>query len=326
MSYLESILKYFSEMRVDILNYLLKAEYSYQDTTKETFLEKLEQLFLKHKNDGDNKLIIYPGQCAGVECDNCGKRGYRFVGDHTGNFIDFIFITDGDDVTDIFDCVKFQPDLPIKPMGGMDTFHFDYDDKVTFTKTPEYWSKVMAAQDAYNEIITSPPRLLDFDDVCYWLDKHADLNFRIGDYHFLAPSMKWSPFSELYATFVEYSAFIKTYGFETGSLYNAIKSAKTEEEEISWVLKNEVIFDKAPANFKFSFTSTKRGYLLESQEAYILTGKQFRQALKFLNTYDRKLNALLEKYNSFTYEEFLEALRSKKKYLELSLQNSQRRN
>jgi hypothetical protein len=296
-------------MRADLLSFVLRDEYSYQDTTKETFLEKLEQLFLKHKAEGDKKLLIHPGQCAGVECDNCGKRGYRFVGDHTGNFINFIFISDGDEVTDIFDCVKFKTDQPTEPTGEMDSFDFDDDDKVTFIKTPEYWSKAVAAQDAFREIVTSPPRLLDYDDVCYWLDKHADLNFRIGDYFFLNPNMKWSPFSKLYATFIKYRFYISTYEFETGREYNAIKAAKTDEEKIAWVFRNEEIFENAPGDFRFFFSSTKRGYRLNRTETYILTGKHFRQAFRFLNTYERILNALLEKYNTFTYEEFQEALR-----------------
>jgi len=209
----------------------------------------------------------------------------------------------------IHDCVKFQTDQPIEPVGGMDSFHFDYDDNVTFTKTPEYWSKVIAAQDAYKEIITIPPRLIDFDDVCYWLDKHADLNFRIGDHHILNPSMKWSPFSKLYATFVEYRSYIFTYDFQTGTANNAIKSAKTDEEKIAWVFRNKELSEKAPINFKFFLKSTKLGYLLEGPETYILIGKQFRQALKLLNSYERTQNALLEKYNTFTYEEIQEAFK-----------------
>jgi hypothetical protein len=61
-----------------------------------------------HKDSGDTHLILYEGKCGGTECPNCGKRGYRFVGNHSGAFMDLIFECKGDDITDIYSCEHFM--------------------------------------------------------------------------------------------------------------------------------------------------------------------------------------------------------------------------
>ena len=54
---------------------LFKEEYTYQDITKEIFLNQLDKVFQARKNTGDTELIIYNGECAATKmCDNCGKK------------------------------------------------------------------------------------------------------------------------------------------------------------------------------------------------------------------------------------------------------------
>ena len=76
---LQSILHSFISMDIDQLRYLLKDEYTYGETTKEIFLNEVEAVFEAHRNSGDTELLLYSGVCSGKTCENCGKKGYRFV-------------------------------------------------------------------------------------------------------------------------------------------------------------------------------------------------------------------------------------------------------
>ena len=91
MSYIQRILSYFTSMDISRLQLHLKNEYTYQDTTKEDFLYEIEVNFELHKNWGDTELLIYKGACAGKICINCGMKGYRFVGNHSKNYMDLLF-------------------------------------------------------------------------------------------------------------------------------------------------------------------------------------------------------------------------------------------
>lgn len=117
--YIQSILSYFTSMDIAKLRLYLKDEYTYEDTTKEIFLNEIESIFKAYKYSGDTELLIYKGTCAGSKiCDNCGKKGYRFVGNHSKNYMDLLFVMEGDDIKDIFDCSYFKPDVEIE---GLET-------------------------------------------------------------------------------------------------------------------------------------------------------------------------------------------------------------
>ncbi|MBN2894048.1 MAG: hypothetical protein JXL97_19415, partial [Bacteroidales bacterium] len=90
-NYLKSILHSFTQMKIHQLRYLLKDEYTYQETTKEIFLNEVESIFEAYRNSGDTELLLYPGVCNSKTCGNCGKMGYRFVGNFSKNHMDLIF-------------------------------------------------------------------------------------------------------------------------------------------------------------------------------------------------------------------------------------------
>jgi len=121
-------------MDIEKLRLYLKDKYTYEDTTKEKFLNEIEQIFEAHRNSGDTELIIYKGACAGSKiCDNCGKKGYRFVGNHSKNYMDLLFEFEGDDIKDIYSCSYFETDVDIENLGikadlDVDQYYHDIND------------------------------------------------------------------------------------------------------------------------------------------------------------------------------------------------------
>ena len=130
-TYLDTILSYFTSMDIANLRLYLKDKYTYEETTKEIFLNEIEAIFEAHRNSGDTELLIYPGVCAGKTCENCGKKGYRFVGNNSKNHMDLIFEVEGDDIIDIYDCMLFESKRKIKGLGIKAEFDLNLDIKNT---------------------------------------------------------------------------------------------------------------------------------------------------------------------------------------------------
>jgi hypothetical protein len=308
-SYYKTILSYFQSMDIEKLRLYLKDEYTYQDTTKEIFLEKVQEVFESYRIAGDTELVFYPGKC-GVEnnlCDNCGKSGYRFVGNNSGDYIDFIFEIEGNDIKDIYDCSRFKTDVDVKNLNEQRDIYIKLEDKVTFVKSPEYWVKVNAALLAYSEIITIPARMLDFDELCYWVEKHSITNQKIGDYDIFKPSMKWSPFSSLYAELKEIKNYILKHlnNFEIAK--RKLKNAITEEQIIEWVLKFEPLHEEAPFDLKYQLEKKEDCYIFQKRNPIYFHGVELTLAIYFLKTYQENETELLSKYNTYTQEEEVDA-------------------
>jgi len=284
-TYLQTILYCFSILDLDKLQFYLKEEYTYQDTTKEIFLNKIKDIFEAHKNSGDTALLIYEGVCGHEKCGNCGKSGYRFIGNKSRNYFDLLYIITDDDIKDIFQCREFQTHLDSGELKNDAFIHIDLDDEVTFNKTPEYWAKVYSATAAYSEMITTPPRQIDFEELSYWVDKHSVSDASIGNYNIFKPGMKWSPFSKLYADLKETRLYISNHLNEFRQANYLITQIETEQNLIDWVLKYEAIYEEASVDLLYSFRKEGENYILNEQKLILVTGDEFFQTLTFIEFY-----------------------------------------
>jgi len=290
-------------MDIAKLRLYLKDDYTYQDTTKEIFLSEIASIFEAHKNSKDTELLIYKGACGSKICDNCGKKGFRFVGNHSKNYMDLLFETEGVDIKDIYSCEQFKTDVEINDLGTRASIYINHDDRVTFKKTPEYWSKVHAAKAAYSEIITTPPTQLDFEELNLWVTKHADLNARIGNYDLFNPIMRWNPFSSLY------SDLMKIVSCESKYLNDFIEAnyltthIETEQNLIDWMLKYEVIFEDTPMFLTYQFEKQDEGYKWNNGNPILFHGEIFLETFSFLEFYQAKYEELMNKYSTYTESE-----------------------
>ena len=65
----------------------------------------------------------------------------------------------------------------------------------------EYYSSMRdeVINNAIDEIVTTPPSLINFEALSYWVDKNAIVNKRIGGDHIFGPTMRWTPFLRLFS-------------------------------------------------------------------------------------------------------------------------------
>jgi hypothetical protein len=309
-SKVELIINAFEEMNISTLKILLEDNKTYQDATKEVFLEKVEELFLAHKNSGDDYLFSYPGKCAAdnSRCDNCGKTGCRFVGNCSNHYFDFIFEIGRETVSDIYDCSRFETTETIENLKSQSSLDFDEDEKACFVKTPAYLSKVSAVREAFSEISSTPPQLLDFKQLCYWVDKHAILSERIGEFDIFEPVMKWTPFVRLYSDL----RCIKNYlDLNFKSIQNANqhnKTLKTEQHYIDWIVNYYAIFNPAPSDLQYGLTLEKSVFCCKiyNDTKVFFHGSEFLEAYHFFKNYETKNVELLKKYCVYNDEEYWE--------------------
>jgi len=299
-SYIRLILDSFTSLDIIQLRHFLKEEHTYSETTKEIFLNEVEVIFEKHRNLGDTKLLLYPGVCDGKICDNCGKKGYRFVGNNSKNYMDLIFDVEGDDIIDIISCAQFKSETEIQGLGEPASIDIIFDDYVSFKKTTGYWAKVYAAKDAYDELITNLPRHLSFDDMKYWMEKHADLYNRLGGYKIFSLQRRWTPFLRQYNVIKELVLFISENQDEIMKANLLMKDLKTEAELIDWILKYEPVYEKGNLDLLFMCVEDGDKIYFELPGIYSFHGKLFVEAMKFIESFFNKNLELLEKYSIFS--------------------------
>ena len=302
-SYLQSILSYLTSMDIAKLRLYLKDYYTYQETTKEIFLNEVEEIFEAHRNSGDSGLLIFEGACAGKKCENCGKKGYRFVGNHSGNYMDLLFETEGEDIKDIFDCVQFKAGQDIQGLKTKADIYIPLDEQVIFNKTPEYWSKVQDAIAAYSEIITMPPSKLNFEELNNWLDKHSGLNVLIGNYDVFQPNMKWSPFSRRYDSLNKIRRYMFKQINEFIEANYLINQIQTEVDLINWLLKYDKIYENAPIDLKYDFELVDDNFRYNERNPIIFSGDEFLETISFFDYYHTKYYEILSKYSIYSQEE-----------------------
>jgi len=287
-------------MDIETLRKHLKGDYSYEDTSKEIFLNEIERLFKRHKNARDTKLLIYEGKCTD---DNCDKRGYRLIGNRSRNYIDLVFDTEKDDIINIFSCESFHTDTEIEDIGIRTNININLDDRHSFNKTPEYWAKVNAATTAWEEIIISPPRLMNFDELTYWVDKHFVTDELIGSYESFNPAMKWTPFSLIYSELREMRDYLAQSIDEIITANSLINNIITEPDLIEWLLEYEDIGHWAPFYLKHTFNKEGDHYWWNYKNPIHFKDTIFSQALDFLDLYQKNYKAIFEKYSTYTDEE-----------------------
>lgn len=299
--YLPTILFLITSMDIVNLRLLLKEEYSYQDTTKDIFLTELESIFKAHKNCSDTELVIYEGKCAGRMCENCGKKGYRFVGNKSKNYFDLLFETEGDDIKDIYHCEQFKIFERIEVLGTRASIEINLDDQVTFNKTPEYWSKVYAADKAWKEIITTPPMLMDFKDLCYWVDKNAVTDSLIGSFDVFDGTgiMRWSPFSMLYADLKRVRSYITNHIEEIKLANLQSKHIQTEQDLIDWLVKYEDIHEEASSDLKYGFVKGNGYFSLYAKTPIYFNDPVFDETQCFFKFFQDHFDDVFQKYSVY---------------------------
>jgi hypothetical protein len=302
-NYIDNILYCFAQMDIEGLRTLLKDEYSYNDCSKEIFLNALELVFNSLRVDND-ELFIKSGRCNSCDCNNSGSLGYSFIGNRNKNYLNLIFNVIDHDIKDIFACGEFQTDEPIDDLGAKMDLMFDEDDKIDFYKSELYYQKVEMAKAAFDEIICQPPKFIDLSQLNKWLIDHSYTYELIDDNNIFSSRMKWSPFVSLYADLKSISDFIAKFSAEIKKANLQYDSIKNETDLIAFVLENEHLVKDLPLIWDYEHNQEENYYeYLQIDNPINFCGQELIDFFKFLWNYNTQHSLLLEKYGSLSPEE-----------------------
>lgn len=295
-------------MNIPELKILLDDDKTYIDTTKEVFMNGLEILFEDFKRSGDTELLVCKGSCGSKTCDNRGVNGYRFVGNVSKDYFDFIFEMVDEEVNEICFCFVFETDIASTDLADPVYIEINHDDRIDFDKTPEYCELFNATQVAYSEIITTPPILLNSERLDGLLEKYADLNQSIiGNDEYYGMQMKWDNFLNIYVSLESIRTYISTHKIEILLANNLLEQIKTEQDLIDWVLRYKTIYDYAPFELTDYFVKQGKNFSCKLSDIVNFTGEPFNQVFNFITSYKKHEKELLDKYNTYTEEEYNEA-------------------
>jgi len=112
----DAVLYYIQRMDIEMLDFLLKPDRTYQKLNKPVFIEKLRDAFRDFKKAGDTFLLRRKGYCNSHRC-NFKAKGFRFVGNHSGHYFNLIIAVQKDEVQDIFECLFLKNSPAMNPRG-----------------------------------------------------------------------------------------------------------------------------------------------------------------------------------------------------------------
>lgn len=159
----ETIIKYISEMNINMLSLILNDNISYMDLTKEDFLKKIAAIFSNCKiNDASKFTSVCRGYCVG-ECENVGEEGFNFSGKGIGN-LSLLFEEDEGKVIDICKCSVFETDDKRDVSWSLSMHVYD-DEKVGFIPSFEQMTlmnKLSSFHEQFNEFKGEITDVVDF--------------------------------------------------------------------------------------------------------------------------------------------------------------------
>ncbi|QVY67111.1 hypothetical protein [Polaribacter sp. Q13] len=132
----EALVKYISEMNIDMLSLVLENDTSIMNITKDLFLEKLEEIFTELKAVNINEFSKVKKGVSEDDSETNGLEGYQFI-TADKSALTFLFEEENEDLIDIYNCYEFKPD---KEETTPILFCIWNDEELSYSPTDEYIS------------------------------------------------------------------------------------------------------------------------------------------------------------------------------------------
>ncbi len=301
----ELIIESFQKMDWDMLAVLLDNNKTYQNATKEVFLEKINVAFSELKENGDTFLLSHKGFCNFNECPNKCCKGYSFVGNKSKKHIDLIFDELENNIKDIYHCSDFKTnDMTVKKESliGIDIMN---DERADFKPSIDFLIKSQKCKLAYDELIQFQNTVIGKEVYLVWLEKFSilkeSLNLQAFNY------AGFDKFYWLYSRIEELKHYLQSDDFVKEALEEFQTIGKNNEPKLlKWLVKYEKTGeDLVMLLFLFEeidFENLEDNAYFKVDVLKIKT-LDFKCLAKFRFLFDNHYWNMLEKYTTFTKEE-----------------------
>ena len=122
----DAVIYFLQRLDIEMVNDILEDNRTYQDFEKAIFIHKLGDAFDEFIKFGDAFLNCYSGSCNSKLC-NYKCRGFSFIGNHSGNYLDMIIEIKEGIVQDMYECSEFKmygPSVTKNERVKIQTSHF----------------------------------------------------------------------------------------------------------------------------------------------------------------------------------------------------------
>jgi hypothetical protein len=114
-THLEAMVYFISQMDTEMVASLLDDDKTYEDVSKLEFLQLLDKTFDEFKSAGDTRLKTFRGEC--LHCYPTWP-GMSFIGEHSRHYMNLVFELEGEQVTDICECSRFENYMNDEQLGN----------------------------------------------------------------------------------------------------------------------------------------------------------------------------------------------------------------
>jgi hypothetical protein len=181
----EAFLFYLHRMDIDMIDLILDDSYSYFDVPKDIFVNKLRYF----KSELEVDLKMYTNQITIYQKDQTSNTYflsvdiYDFEQEITFKEVDNKIV----DINSEFNS-KIQKWCPLY-------WHFGLDERVNFQPSIEYLLQLQNCTNAFEEIVNQQVKIIDYDTIEYWLNKHQLLYDQVKNEILM---FKFNDFRKLY--------------------------------------------------------------------------------------------------------------------------------
>jgi hypothetical protein len=233
----EAFLHYLVKMDIDMLELVLDDSITYFGVSKLLFLKKLSDIFQaigehdflwnkeifelqikKHRNQNDVYYLKMGSYCFKNK---------------------FVIEENNGKITKLYNPKEFWSKNEVDFMSQVELF-FYADEKNDFKPDTEYLMNVYRCKVAFEELVKQEKTILNFQDIYYWTNQHADLYSEIKNQYLIS---KYADFSNLYCWLKnEILDVFEEYQHQVTTALAELKDVKSYDAVKEWIYRNEYIY------------------------------------------------------------------------------------
>lgn len=305
---LEAFLYYMAKLDNGMLSEILEDSRTYQDTTKELFMERLTEVLEKFKEWGEDTLLeAIPGVCSNKKC-NIGCCGYAFEGNCSGLHLDLIIEKSNGQILDIFDCSEFKTDTKELDPDKSLSIEIYPDEEVGFQPTEEYLMTLHQCNNACDELLKKEKTVLNINTAEQWLDKYKELSKSFDIFYMPGRYKKFDRLYHRIKNLYDYVEYKEECGEALKFYDKTVRNKENENRIVHWLVKyerlgNEVFEGFIENYFKKEEQQIAGLFPLHKEYSLLIDLQDFETQLSFKKLFDKYYQEKLKKYYTLTDEE-----------------------
>ncbi|SNR75608.1 hypothetical protein [Lutibacter flavus] len=282
----EAIVKYISEMDIDMLSLILENDTSFMNIYKEDFLVKFQEMFIECRENNIYKFSkVIPGVCE-EDSEINGLEGYKFItGDKRA--LTLLFEEENNDIIEIYNCEKFKSYQNCEETEPIYISVYD-DEKIDYIPTFEHialTNRIETFYAQFEDFKNSVTLIEDFDN-WYNTIKEVYDSINLFEYMDFKFYFDFSSFvvGNMFAHFIVENGEISKKALEE---YKNIDS-ENEFEILEWLFKYQDVSSVFGDELKKADDWEKRSLVIhKEEESIVLDCSKYRSSFKFEEIYDK---------------------------------------